>query len=149
MADFPLNAWVMSSRDMGYDDPDNPVRIGQVFQLGGHVNDEVMIKVGYLTLLNPQPKKKRKKLQRFIDSLLLCGACGRMFKFDDHRDRCGYQHEQDQEALLLEQKQQAADRTADRLGREPLNLSGPDVPQRGRVIYPDHPQGDRLVHVGA
>lgn len=149
MADFELNAWVTATRDMGYDDADNPVKIGQVFQLGGYVNDEVMVKVGYLTLLQPQPKKKHKKLRKFLAALHECGGCGRKFKYEDHRNRCGFQHEQEQAALLAEQEQAARERTFDRLERDPLNLSGPDVPQRGKVIYPDHPQGDRLVHVGA
>lgn len=152
MADFELNAWVTATRDMGYDDADNPVKIGQVFQLGGHVNDEVMVKIGYLTLLKPQPKKRPKKFRKFMDSLHVCAGkhgCGRKFKYEDHRDRCGYKHLQDQAALLAEQEQAARERTFNRLERDPLNLSGPDVPQRGKVIYPNHPQGERLVHVGA
>lgn len=74
--------YVVANRDFTYTD-DLRVRRGQVFRLGEHRNDEVLIKHGHVTVMEPQPKASA------VDRLPTCGLCGRQFTDENWRDRCG------------------------------------------------------------
>jgi hypothetical protein len=75
--------WVQATRDFGYDEHLGEVRLGQVFQLAGHVNDAGLIRHNLVIVLDPQPKKAA------LDKLVVCSECGRRFAEDWQRDRCG------------------------------------------------------------
>ena len=124
MADYPTDAFVRATRDFAYDDGKNPLMTGQVIRLGGYRNDTNLVKVGYLDVLDPQPKKKPKKLQKFLDRLHLCGKCGRRFLYDDHRNRCGFSHEEPEQHAAIATDERRA-RRANELGQDRLVLESP------------------------
>lgn len=79
--------WVRANKDFRYDEAVGEVKLGQVFQLGGHINDAGLLRHSLVAPLDPQPSAAQRK------RLPACGTCGRVFAEMWHRDRCGLAHE--------------------------------------------------------
>jgi len=99
---------VVAASDFQYDE-ELGVRQGQVFQLAGHRNDQLLIKHRLVFLLDPQPKKAN------LETMPVCGECGRVFTEDWQRDRCGQMHEIPDAARLREAHERARSTVAERV----------------------------------
>ena len=74
--------YVVANRDFTYT-AELQVRRGQVFALGGHRNDALLIKHRHVALLDPQPTAAK------VKQFPTCGECGRQFVSEHWRERCG------------------------------------------------------------
>ncbi len=107
--------WVWATKDFQYDDEAvGYVKRGQIFELGGHRNDEPLLKHRLLALLDPQPKGEE-PLEKFPR----CGTCGNFFVEGWMRDRCGEHHEMTSVELKEERRERAHQRLDD-LGLLPV-----------------------------
>jgi hypothetical protein len=80
--------YVVASKDFHYDEGAvGKVKLGQVFQLQGHINDGSLLRHQLVISLDPQPDRKA------FEKLPQCGECGRRFAEEWQRDRCGASHE--------------------------------------------------------
>ncbi|MCP3884696.1 MAG: hypothetical protein GY700_04310 [Propionibacteriaceae bacterium] len=96
--------WVQASRDFRYDEELGLLKLGQVFQLAGHVNDAGLVRHAQAVILDPQPDKAALK------ALPTCGECGRSFALGWMRDRCGQSHEESLEQVMLDRRHQVHQR---------------------------------------
>ena len=92
--------WVTANKDFIYDDKVGQVLLGQIFELGGHRNDQGLIKNRLLAVLDPQPKSAKA-----LEDMPSCGTCGRIFLEEWQRNRCGERHEMTAEDLLYERRE--------------------------------------------
>jgi len=95
--------YVVANRDFIYT-PKLRVRRGQVFALGGHRNDALLIKHRHVALLDPQPTAAKLK------ALPTCSECGRQFVEMHWRERCGAMDEMSNTERLRLRREQAAKR---------------------------------------
>jgi len=96
--------WVRACKDFRYDEEVGDVKLGQVFQLGGHVNDAGLIRHTLVSPLDPTPSAAQRK------KLPTCGACGRVFVETWSRDRCGLSHEVDAGEVMLDRRHRVHNR---------------------------------------
>lgn len=96
--------WVQANKDFRYSEAVGDVKLGQVFQLGGHINDAGLIRHSLVTALDPQPTAAQRK------KLPTCGTCGRAFVAEWQRDRCGLSHEVDSAEVVLDRRHRVHDR---------------------------------------
>jgi hypothetical protein len=104
--------YVQALRDFRYDDQVGEVHTGQVFQLGGHINDDGLLRHRFLAPIEDVPTTKAKR-EAWLASLPTCGECGAMFLQEWQRDRCGEAHGLSAE----ERERQARERAHDRYER--------------------------------
>lgn len=69
--------FVQARFEFGYDGKTGRVQRGQVFELGGHVHDEKLIRLGHVAPVEPGTP------------LCECGECGRLFMDDATREAHG------------------------------------------------------------
>lgn len=111
--------YVQALRDFGYDAELGKVMRGQVFSLGGHVNDRRLQKHKFVKVLDPQPSKK------VLEQLPACGACGAIFTEPYLRDRCGHEHELTAAELEQAKRASASKRVDDLAAEGALHLPLP------------------------
>ncbi len=95
--------YVIASRDFTYT-TELIVKRGQVFQLGDHKNDPLLLKHRHVSLLDPQPKASA------VRAMPTCGECGRIFVEEFLRDQCGMSHEEGGDEFLTARRVAATDR---------------------------------------
>lgn len=121
-----MSEWVQALRDFGYEsDVVGHVREGQVFRLGGHRNDNLLLKHRFFILLDPQPKSEAGAYKGKAH----CGTCGRYFVEDWQRDRCGRMHELTEEERLEAARDSAKTRFEDTVLEEQSELEPPRQPE--------------------
>ena len=117
-----MSEWVQALRDFGYEsDVIGHVREGQVFKIGGHRNDNLLLKHRFFILLDPQPKSEAGAYKGKAH----CGTCGRYFVEDWQRDRCGRMHELTEEERLETARDSAKTRFEDTVLEEQSELEPP------------------------
>ncbi len=95
--------YVAASRDFTYT-AELVVKRGQVFQLGGHKNDALLLRHRHVSLLDPQPKAAALK------AMPTCGECGRVFMEEYLRAQCGASHEETDTDALAARRAAVADK---------------------------------------
>ena len=121
-----MSEWVQALRDFGYESAViGHVREGQVFKIGGHRNDNLLLKHRFFILLDPQPKSEAGAYKGKAH----CGTCGRYFVEDWQRDRCGRMHELTEEERLEAARDSAKTRFEDTVLEEQSELEPPRQPE--------------------
>ena len=95
-------AYVVAGKDFVYDERVGQVKLGQVFKLGGHRNDGGLLRHRLVQAIDISEDE--------VAKLPRCGECGRQFREEWHRDRCGRSHEMKPTEILRERRRQAHER---------------------------------------